>query len=228
MGSKTPKQFLSLGGEPVLRRTIEAFVSAEPDLKLVVVLPKDHFETWKEYCLASNFERPCLLAAGGITRFHSVRNALEKVPDGAIVAIHDGVRPFVSIKLITNMFAAMEDGIRKALIPVVPSYDTLRIVDKAKSPDGLGDVLIGSTTENIDRSRVYCVQTPQMFLSEEIKAAYSQAYDTAFTDDASVAQKKGTPLTFCEGERWNFKITSPDDFRMAEMIISSGSSLERR
>ena len=95
MGSRTPKQFLDLGGIPVLRRTIETFVFAVPDLKVITVLPKEHLAFWKEYCLANDFNQPQTLVPGGITRFHSVRNALEKVPEGAIVAIHDGVRPLI-------------------------------------------------------------------------------------------------------------------------------------
>lgn len=213
MGSSTPKQFLDLGGKPVLRRTIETFVSAVPDIKVITVLPKEHLSFWKEYCLANDFNCPQLLVAGGITRFHSVRNALARVPDGSIVAIHDGVRPLVSAELVRNMFSRMEDGKTRALIPVVPSVDTLKVLD-----GNLAD-----TGEEVDRTRIYGAQTPQMFISDDIKAAYSQAFDTAFTDDASVARKKGIPLSFCIGERYNFKLTSPEDLALARMIISSWS-----
>lgn len=213
MGSSTPKQFLDLGGKPVLRRTIETFVSAVPDIKVITVLPKEHLSFWKEYCLANDFNCPQLLVAGGITRFHSVRNALARVPDGSIVAIHDGVRPLVSAELVRNMFSRMEDGKTRALIPVVPSVDTLKVLD-----GNLAD-----TGEEVDRTRIYGAQTPQMFISDDIKAAYSQAFDTTFTDDASVARKKGIPLSFCIGERYNFKLTSPEDLALARMIISSWS-----
>ena len=213
MRSSTPKQFLDLGGKPVLRRTIETFVSAVPDIKVITVLPKEHLSFWKEYCLANDFNCPQLLVAGGITRFHSVRNALARVPDGSIVAIHDGVRPLVSAELVRNMFSRMEDGKTRALIPVVPSVDTLKVLD-----GNLAD-----TGEEVDRTRIYGAQTPQMFISDDIKAAYSQAFDTTFTDDASVARKKGIPLSFCIGERYNFKLTSPEDLALARMIISSWS-----
>ena len=211
MGSSTPKQFLDLGGKPVLRRTIETFVSADPDIKVITVLPKEHLSFWKEYCLANDFTCPQLLVAGGITRFHSVRNALARVPDGSIVAIHDGVRPLVSAGLVRNMFSRMVEGKTRALIPVVPSVDTLKVLDSN----------LADTGEEVDRTRIYGAQTPQMFLSEDIKEAYSQAFDTAFTDDASVATKKGIPLSFCLGERYNFKLTSPEDLALARMIISS-------
>ena len=219
MGSATPKQFLDLGGKPVLRRTIETFVSAIPDIKVITVLPKEHISFWKEYCLSSEFTCPQLLVSGGITRFHSVRNALERVPDGAIVAIHDGVRPLVSTGLIREMFSKMESGRIHALIPVVPSVDTLKVLDTVQSD--LGEKILKDSGEGIDRSRVFGAQTPQMFLSEDIKDAYSQAFDTSFTDDASVVSKKGIPLSFCAGERYNFKLTSPEDLSLARMITSS-------
>ena len=219
MGSATPKQFLDLGGKPVLRRTIESFIAAEPDIRVVTVLPKDHISFWKEYCLSADFNYPQLLVQGGFTRFHSVRNALEKVPDGAVVAIHDGVRPLVSAGLIRKMFEMMSARKCRALIPVLPSIDTLRLLDKRM--DGSGAEVLTAAAQDLDRSRVYRVQTPQMFVSEDIKAAYSQAFDTSFTDDASVAAKKGIPLSFCEGERYNFKLTSPEDLEMARLIISS-------
>ena len=227
MGASVPKQFLDLGGVPVLRRTIEAFVSAVPDIKVITVLPEDHIPFWKDYCLSSGFDCPQSLVSGGITRFHSVRNALRRVPDGAIVAIHDGVRPLLSGNLIRNMFARMEEscGIR-SLIPVVPSVDTLKVIDREKNPDG-SEVMVSPEGEDVDRSRIFGAQTPQMFLSEDIKSAYSQAFDTAFTDDASVARKKGIPLSFCDGERYNFKLTSPEDLSLARLIISSSSRTRR-
>ena len=219
MGSSLPKQFLDLGGKPVLRRTIETFVSAVPDLKVVTVLPKEHLAFWKEYCLSADFSCPQMLVAGGFTRFHSVRNALGRVGDGAIVAIHDGVRPLVSAALVRDMFSKMETEGLHALIPVVPMVDTLKVLDRKEDPEG--NVRLEVSGEEVDRSRVYGAQTPQMFRSEDIREAYSQAFDTAFTDDASVARRKGIPLSFCEGERYNFKLTSPEDLALARMIISS-------
>ena len=222
MGASVPKQFLDLGGVLVLRRTIEAFVSAVPGIKVVTVLPKEHITFWKEYCLSSNFDYPQLLVRGGITRFHSVRNALDRLPDGAVVAIHDGVRPLISSSLIRNMFARMDSGSVRALIPVIPSVDTLKVLERVKDSDG-NEALVSSEGEDVDRSRIFGAQTPQMFLSEDIKAAYSQPFNTAFTDDASVAREKGIPLSFCAGERYNFKLTSPEDLSLARLIISSSS-----
>ena len=218
MGSSLPKQFLDLDGKPILRYTMETFISAVPGLKVVTVLPKEHIPYWKEYCLSRDFSYPQLLVAGGITRFHSVRNALVKVPDDAIVAIHDGVRPLVSAGLVGRMFSEMASGKVRALIPVLPSVDTLKLAERVK--DASGEERLVPAKGEVDRSKVFCAQTPQMFLSRDIKEAYSQAYDTAFTDDASVADRKGIPLSFCEGERYNFKITTPEDLELARMIIS--------
>jgi len=222
MGSSIPKQFLDLGGVPVLRRTIEAFISSVPGIKVVTVLSEDHVSYWKDYCLSSGFNCPQTLVAGGFTRFHSVRNALRRVPDGAVVAIHDGVRPLLSSALIREMFARMDKGDVPSLIPVVPSVDTLKVIDRVKDADG-NEILVSADGEEVDRNRIFGAQTPQMLRSEDIKSAYSQAFDTSFTDDASVARKKGIPLSFCQGERYNIKLTSPEDLSLARLIISSCS-----
>ncbi len=216
MGASFPKQFMDLGGKPILRLTIEKFLYADPDIRVVTVLPKDFMKTWKDYCQQNGFLCPQILVEGGITRFHSVKNALEKVPDGVIVAIHDGVRPLVTPELIGRMFRKMESC--RALIPVLPSVDTLKAIRKVKHPDG-SETLETIPDRRIDRTEVYRAQTPQMFLSEDIKASYSLAYDTAFTDDASVAEKKGIPLSYIEGERNNLKITTPEDLDYARLMI---------
>ena len=216
MGSVLPKQFMLLGGIPVLQRSIIAFRRACPDVKVVTVLPKEHIETWKRLCNETAFDIPQILVQGGITRFHSVKNALAKVPDGSIVAVHDGVRPLVSPELISEMFSRMEN--RRALIPVIPMVDTLKNLVR----DASGE-LVCSSGPDPDRSRIYGAQTPQMFRSEELRAAYELPFDTSFTDDASVAGKYGIPLSFIEGERKNLKITTPEDLSQAESILLLGS-----
>lgn len=216
MGGDLPKQFLRLGGKAILQRTIERFVDALPGIRVITVLPEEYIPLWKEYCVTHNILLPQTLVAGGITRFHSVRNALAKVPDGVVVAIHDGVRPLLSEKLIRTMVARMDT--ERALIPVVPSVDTLKAVEKRRLPSG-ETVLQSIPGQEIDRSRVWCAQTPQLFRSEDIKAAYGQAYDTAFTDDASVAARNGIPLSYIEGERQNIKITTQEDLLLADAIL---------
>ncbi|MCR5003532.1 MAG: 2-C-methyl-D-erythritol 4-phosphate cytidylyltransferase [Bacteroidales bacterium] len=212
MGSALPKQFLEFEGKPVLRRTVERFLSADPEIKIVTVLPSDYLEEWRSLCLRTNFVIPQILVQGGITRFHSVQNALSKIPDGAIVAIHDGVRPLVSEKLILEMFEKMDAGCR-ALIPVLPMVDTLKAIRKV-NVDG-EERLETIPGVAVDRSTVFGAQTPQMFYSEEIKAAYRQPYSTSFTDDASVAQQFGIPVDYVIGERTNIKLTTPEDLAIA-------------
>lgn len=205
MGAELPKQFLQLSGKYILQRTLENFMEAVPDVRLVTVLPRRWMKAWKEMCLAASFDCPQTLVAGGITRYLSVRNALEKVPDGALVAIHDGVRPFAGPELIRRMLGMMSDSVR-ALIPVVPVVDTLKSLDPAL-PDPV-------------RSSTVAVQTPQIFFSEDIKKAYAQPYDPSFTDDASVAARAGIPVTTTEGERFNIKITTREDLVFGEAILS--------
>lgn len=217
MGSALPKQFIPLGGKPILQRSIERFVQACPDVRVITVLPRDFMPEWKDLCQKNNFYYPQILVEGGITRFHSVRNALERVPAGAVVAIHDGVRPLVTPELVARMFGRLSTC--RALIPVLPSVDSLKAVRKVVKASG-EEVLETIPGAILDRETVYRAQTPQMFLSEDIKAAYGQAFDTAFTDDASVAAKKNIPLSYIEGERYNIKITTPDDLDFAEAILT--------
>lgn len=205
MGSDIPKQFLLLDGVPVLIRSISRFLDAQPGIKLIVALPRTQVSLWKDLCERHAFTCPHIVVPGGITRYHSVKNALEKVPGGALVAIHDGVRPLVSEPLIKEMFAAMDS--HRALVPALPVTDTL------KSRDG--------SAPDPDRSAYVAVQTPQIFRSEDIKEAYSSVgYSTAFTDDASVARAHGIPVDFFPGEKFNIKITVPEDLRLAELLLT--------
>ena len=215
MGADVPKQFIELNGKAILRMTIETFRQACPDVSVITVLPEAHMAYWKDYCLKNSFTCPQVLVKGGITRFHSVRNALEKVPEGAIVAIHDGVRPLISQELVSSMFEKAEET--PALIPVTPCVDTMKVLEKQ------GYELVSIPGVKVDRSVLFGVQTPQIFHSEIIKEAYSQAYDTAFTDDASVLEKYGKNPSYVAGERFNIKITTQDDLLLARAILSLSS-----
>ena len=211
MGANVPKQFLMLGGKPILRHTIERFLEAEPDIHVVTVLPEAHIGLWRQYCAKEGFTCPQKMVQGGFTRFHSVKNALAHIPDGALVAVHDAVRPLVSVEKIRELFAAAETA--PAVIPATPCTDTLKTVSKNK--DGVAEV-----TGSVDRSAVWGVQTPQIFHSEVLKQAYERGYDTLFTDDASVVSAAGVPVICLEGERTNIKITTPEDLTLAEAILS--------
>lgn len=212
MGAQMPKQFLELDGKAILQKTIEVFQEACPGISVITVLPQDHISYWRQYCLDRNFICPQILVSGGITRFHSVRNALDRVPDGAVVAVHDGVRPLLSPELVRDIFKVAET--QQAVIPVIPCVDTIKVLE---SKEGRLEAVPGAKA---DRSVLYGAQTPQVFHSEVIKEAYSMAYDTAFTDDASVLEKYGKSLSFVMGERLNIKITTQDDLLLARAVMS--------
>ncbi|MGM9735135.1 MAG: 2-C-methyl-D-erythritol 4-phosphate cytidylyltransferase [Candidatus Cryptobacteroides sp.] len=218
MGGPLPKQFLMLEGKAVLQKTIEVFLEASPGISVVTVLSPDYVDYWKLYCLKHNFICPQILVPGGITRFHSVRNALARIPDGALVAVHDGVRPLVSKGLVSRMFDEAEGC--NGLIPVVPCVDTLKVLQSHSDPDG--KLILNPVPGAVaDRSVLFGAQTPQIFLSEILKQAYSQPYDTSFTDDASVVERYGKSLSYTIGERLNIKITTREDLVIARALAES-------
>ena len=206
MGGEVPKQFLPVGGLPVLMRTMLRFREYSPDLQIILVLPKAQQEYWKNLCAAHQFSLPYLLADGGKTRFHSVQNGLALIPDDAegVVGVHDGVRPFVSVEVISHCFETART--HRAVIPVVPVVESLRRVGEA-----------GSTTVPRDEYRL--VQTPQVFDIQLLKAANRQPYRDIFTDDASVVEAYGQQMTMVEGNRENIKITTPFDLIIAEAML---------
>ena len=213
MGSDIPKQFLPIGGKPVLMRTIERFREYSPTLQIILVLPKAQQQYWRELCLKYNFPLPqqggarggssYLLADGGETRFHSVQHGLALIPDDAqgVVGVHDGVRPFPSIEVIRNCYETARTA--KAVVPVVPVVETLRHIAEGTKP----------------RGDYRLVQTPQTFDIQLLKAANRQPYNDNFTDDASVVEAFGFDITLVEGNRENIKITTPYDLKLAEILI---------
>ena len=211
MGAGIPKQFLELDGKPILRLTMERFVEAIPDINVITVLPQSHMEWWRLYCARVGFNCPQKLVEGGFTRFHSVKNALAHIPDGALVAVHDAVRPLVSAAKIKELFAAAESS--PAVIPVIPCTDTLKVLEER------ADGALQVAAKNIDRSIVWGAQTPQVFHSEVLRLAYDSGFDTMFTDDASVVSKAGVPVLCMVGEKTNIKITTPEDLTLAAAIL---------
>lgn len=218
MGAAMPKQFIEIGGKAILQHTIEKFLTACPDIRTVVVLPEAWIPQWREYCYSHNFICSQTLVKGGITRFHSVRNGLSRIPDGAVVAVHDAVRPLVSPGLVRKLFSAAASV--PAIVPVVPSVDTMKVIDKVGKEDG-SCILKRAEGEDVDRERLFGIQTPQIFHSELLKEAYTQAFDPKFTDDGSVAESAGIKITYLEGERYNLKITTPDDLVIAGALLKA-------
>ncbi|HJA86988.1 MAG TPA: 2-C-methyl-D-erythritol 4-phosphate cytidylyltransferase [Candidatus Bacteroides avicola] len=204
MGADIPKQFLPVGGKPVLMRTLEAFYAYNQDMRIILVLPHGQQDYWKRLCGEYRFDIPHSIADGGETRFHSVRNGLALVDEPGLVGVHDGVRPFVSQEVIARCYALAATEL--AVVPVVKVVETVRRLTDA-----------GSITVNRDEYRL--VQTPQVFDGEVLKQAYSQPYTSAFTDDASVVEAWGVPVTLTEGNRENIKITTPFDLKVAAALL---------
>ena len=216
MGGEIPKQFLPIGGKPVLMRTLERFKEysdtcrdASDTLRLILVLPKAQQDYWRQLCEEHRFTLDYAIADGGETRFHSVKNGLCLIPDDeeGVVGVHDGVRPFVSTDVIRRCYEKARST--KAVIPATPVVETLRHL----GADG------GS--ETVPRNEYRLVQTPQTFDIQLLKAA-NRAADgppAGFTDDASVVESYGHPITLVDGNRENIKITTPYDLKIAEVLI---------
>ena len=204
MGGDIPKQFLPIGGKPVLMRTIERFRAYSNNLQIILVLPEAQQNYWKQLCEEYAFDVDYMLTNGGETRFHSVQHGLALIPDDAqgVVGVHDGVRPFPSIEVIKNCYETARE--KKAVIPVVPVVETLRHITDGTKP----------------RNEYRLVQTPQCFDIQLLKAANRQPYNDGFTDDASVVEAFGFENTLVEGNRENIKITTPYDIVVAEAIIN--------
>lgn len=205
MGGDVPKQFLPIGGKPVLMRTMERFREYSPTLQIILVLPKAQQDYWRQLCNEYHFNESYELADGGETRFHSVQHGLALIPDDAegVVGVHDGVRPFVSVDVIRRCYETARTA--KAVIPVVPVVETLRHIEKG----------------NVYRADYRLVQTPQTFDIQLLKAANRQPYQENFTDDASVVEAYGQEVSMVEGNRENIKITTPFDMTIAEALLSS-------
>ena len=206
MGGDLPKQFIPLAGKPVLMRTLENFFSFSPDIDIILVLPHDHQEYWRNLCGEYGFGVPHRIVDGGATRFHSVRNGLALVEeaDDAVVAVHDGVRPFVSHDVIARCFDMAAGG--RAVGPVTGVVETVRRMKQ----DG--------TSVTVPRGEYRLVQTPQVFPSRMIKKAYTADYIDSFTDDASVVEAMDIDVELAEGNRENIKITTPFDMVVAEAL----------
>lgn len=205
MGATIPKQFMMLGQEPVLARTINLFSEALPKAELVVVLPEEHIALWRN--IAARFDvAPHKIASGGKERFDSVKSGLAALSDEVeTIAVHDAVRPLATKKLIIRLALVAEDA--QAVIPVIAPHDSIRQVE-------------GERSYIVDRSQLRMVQTPQFFQAEVLRRAYEQSFSPLFTDDASVVEAAGGEVTLIEGEVQNIKITTPIDLTIAEAILA--------
>jgi 2-C-methyl-D-erythritol 4-phosphate cytidylyltransferase len=204
MGAEIPKQFLELAGRPVLMHTIERFKAFSESIEIITVLPENQLRHWIELQKKYSFTVPQTIVKGGSTRFHSVKNGLKFVNIPGLVAIHDGVRPFVSLDTIQICFSTAEN--LGNAIPVISPTESLRLVtDEGSQP--------------INRLHVKQIQTPQVFSAELIKDAYLQEYKPEFTDDATVLEATGARINLIDGNRENIKITNPEDLLISTALL---------
>ncbi|WP_057937422.1 2-C-methyl-D-erythritol 4-phosphate cytidylyltransferase [Algoriphagus resistens] len=207
MGGPVAKQYLPIAGQPVLMRTLSAFYRADPATDLILVLPENDFLYWEELCLEYKFTLPHRLVAGGNSRFQSVRNGLKALdPETKLVAIHDGVRPFVIDKVISESFEVADRT--GSAVAVISLKDSIRkLTDDGKS-------------FYEERQYFRLVQTPQTFQVEKIKKAFAVTELPQFTDDATVYENQGWQVTLISGNPENIKLTSPEDMDYAEFLAS--------
>lgn len=205
MGSHIPKQFLDLNSKPILMHTIEKMHQSLAHSEIILALPKSKFNTWEKLCQEHQFKVNHRLVEGGNTRFESVSNALKKVNEQSVIAVHDGVRPLVKKSVVNEcMQTAQEKG---TAIPVIAIEESLR------QKTDIGSIVV-------NRDEFLIVQTPQCFSSEVLLKAYQQDYSPSFTDDASVVEAMGINIQLIQGNKENIKITTPEDFKKAQVYIN--------
>jgi 2-C-methyl-D-erythritol 4-phosphate cytidylyltransferase len=209
IGGSTPKQFLALAGKPILVHTIEAFLTYSRQIEIILVLPDNEIKTWQVIAEKHGVLNGVQIVNGGETRFRSVRNGLQKINDG-LVAIHDGVRPLVSSEVIKNGFELA--GRHGAAIACVGLKDSIRLVYPGSS-------------KSVDRSSFRLIQTPQVFSTSLIKAAYGSVDEKGITDDASVAERAGHSIHLYDGSYENIKITTSEDLVIAEAFLKTKAGL---
>lgn len=207
MGKEIPKQFLPIAGVPILMRTIHTFYYFDPETTLILVLPAEQQEYWHTLCKEYRFNIPITIVNGGETRYHSVKNALYAIHENGLVAVHDGVRPFVSREVLAHAYtSAAEKG---SAVPIIPLTDSIRKINSEGKSDAC------------NRSDYRLVQTPQVFKSEWLLQAYECPYSPNFTDDASVVEQCGFDIHLVDGNIRNIKITTPFDLLLAEAFLKN-------
>ena len=203
-GAALPKQYCLMNGRPVLMHTIENMRVALPDSHIVLVLNKEFVDYWAELCEQYSFESPCVVV-GGDSRWQSVKNAIDTIPDDAeVITVHDGARPIVDRMMVERLIAALNDA--PGAIPVVSVTDSLRRVNEQGSYP-------------VDRSQYKAVQTPQAFHADKLVEAYSLPFVPTLTDDASVMAAMGYEVALVEGDTYNIKITNPLDIEIAQLYL---------
>lgn len=210
MQHEVPKQFIEVAGKPILMHTIERFHEYNPNLRLIVVLPQQQLNTWRDLCRKHSFKIFHMVVAGGASRFSSVKNGLDAVQGEGLVAVHDGVRPFVKTATIKAAFEAA--AVHGSAVVAVPPKDSIREL----TPEG---------SQAVPRVNYKLVQTPQCFRAGILRRAYEQPEQEHFTDDASVVEQLGEKVVLVEGNYRNIKITTPEDLVLAEAFAREKQQL---
>jgi len=196
------KQFLAICGEPVLFHTLRKF--NHDSIRIILVMNEAWIDYWNDLIREFEFEVQHEVVAGGRSRAMSVLNGLNLTDDNSLVAVHDAVRPLVSETLIQELYnQALQ---HKAVIPIVPVKDSLRIID-------------GNTSKAVARENFRAVQTPQVFLASLLKESFKMEGYENYTDEASLVEASGHPIHLVNGEESNIKITVPADLVFAEAML---------
>lgn len=217
-----PKQFLALEGLPILMHTVGVFHAYDPSMPVILVLPAADFSLWKSLCQEHRFTLPVTLVEGGVTRFQSVKNGLNKVTGPGFVAVHDGVRPLVTPEIIAASFdVARRHRSAVASVPLKESIRELKDGHAGTSASETAHLPQESTGHSValDRTKFRLMQTPQTFDIELLRAAYALPEEETLTDDASVAERSGYTITLFEGSYENIKITTPEDLVVAGALL---------
>ncbi len=205
MESSVPKQLLLLGKQPILLHTLQRFIEFDKQMKLIVVLHPSLVNSFNQLVKQYNFNHPLTLVEGGETRFHSVKNGLDAIPQEGVVGIHDAARPLVSIETINRAYTcAWEKG---NAIPVIALAESIRMIEPENN-------------RAVDRTTFRIIQTPQCFKVSIIKKAFDVPYNPSFTDDATVLEHNGGKINLVEGNPENIKITVPSDLILAEALMN--------
>lgn len=219
-GGDIPKQFLKLGGKPVVCHSIDLFrsVAASSGIKsdIVLVLSENHHDLWRKLCAEAGYTSP-LIVTGGATRAQSVEAAIAAVnpTEQDIVLVHDGARPLAGEPLVRRIIDTCISG-------------TPAVVPALKPTDSLMELSNDDSAAPVDRARYLAVQTPQGFNGKLLADAYRtcRADIARMTDDASVAYAAGCRVQYVEGNPYNLKITNPADLEIAEVLLRRCSHSE--
>lgn len=204
----TPKALLALAGSTLLQRSLAALA---PHVDEIVVATPPDLPSGAAVAEVGALGVPVSFVPGGATRQESVRRALATLSDDLVgfVIVHDAARPLVPAAVVRRVVAALRAG-ATCVVPVVAP------------PDSLREVISGGANRPIDRSAIRLVQTPQGFTLDALRRAHGQAANALATDDATLAETVGEPVTLVEGDPLAFKITGPSDLAVAEALVAAG------